>query len=87
MRHFIYSLIILFFTTLRASAKLIVIDIRQTLAEATVIRSVVVIGYKDSMMLYRLENSKDTLRVLCKTRSFSEPFRLLLIEKKVMNLG
>ncbi len=85
MKHIIIILALVFTTSLTVSAKLTIIYIDQALKEAKAIRSIIIIGYTDSLMLYRLKNSKDTLKINCQVKDFSEPSRLLLIEKHVIN--
>lgn len=73
-----------FVTSFVSNAKVIVIDIKKTLQDAKTIKTIIVLGYKDSTMFYRFANSKDTLSINCKSKQFSEPFRQTLIEKKVI---
>lgn len=71
-------------TSFVANAKVIIIDIKKTLQDAKTIKTIIVLGYKDSTMFYRFENAKDTLSINCKARQFSEPFRQTLIDKKII---
>lgn len=71
-------------TSFVSNAKVIVINIKKVLQDAKTIKTIIVLGYKDSTMFYRFENSKDTLSINCKAKQFSEPFRQNLIDKKVM---
>jgi hypothetical protein len=75
---------ILLLTSLTVSAKVRVINVKKTLQEAKTIKTIIIIGYKESLLLYRFVNSEDTLSISCDTKRISEPFRLTLIEKNVI---
>jgi hypothetical protein len=84
MRLFKSILPVLLLTSLTLSAKVIVIDVKKTLQSAKTIKTIIIVGYRESLLFYRFLNSKDTLSIYCDSRRTSEPFRLALIEKKVM---
>jgi hypothetical protein len=83
MKRLISIVTFILLISLTVKAKVIVID-KQYLQDAKTIRTIIVLPYKDSTMFYRLQNSKDTLSISCRTKQYSEPFRQTLIKNKGM---
>lgn len=65
-------------------SKVRIIDIEETMENATTRQLITVYGYKDEMMLYGISSSKDTLKLDSHLKEMSENNRLLLIEAKAM---
>jgi len=84
MKRFISTSILIMLASLTVNGKVITINIRAYLQEAKTIRTIIIIAYKDSTMLYRYQDSKDTVSISCRAKQYSEPFRQTLINKKVM---
>ena len=77
-------LTLLVLTSVTVNAKTYLIDIKEKLNQASHIKTIVVYGYRDSVMLYGTIGQSDTLTLGCRLRKKSEEFRLSLIEKKAI---
>ncbi len=84
MRQAFTILTLFILSALTANAKLIMIHIEKSLAQAKHIQTIVVYGYSDSTMLYGILGTKDTLTIVSNISKTSEQFRLTLIDKKVI---
>ncbi len=82
LRSIILTLVLI--STYNAQAKVRLIHIDQSLNRAKSIKKIFIIGYNDSMMLYKLLNSNDTLRIYCQTKKESESFREILMVRKLI---
>lgn len=71
-------------TSLKVHPKVRLIHIKERLEAANRIQMIIVYGRYDSLMLYRLLDRPDTLRINYSIRFASEEFRLSLIKHKTM---
>ncbi len=63
-----------------ANAKVKFLYIKELLRNAKTIKSIIVIGYNETTMLYKFENGNDTFKISCKVKEQSEGFRIALIK-------
>jgi|GEM_PF-6168924 len=84
MKRFVSLLILFAAISGSASAKLIMINIKEVLQEAAIMKTIIVTGYEGSEMLYQVNGSNKIFRIDCAVKKSSESFREMQIKGKFM---